>query len=428
MAERGSVGRLGWGDLGTGDLAEAVAAPEGRVITAGSGGVMVWDPALPRIERVLRTEPAWCLSLHEGGERLASVGPEGEGEVWDVRQWTRLAGFETGGSAPQALAWYGDDLVIAWEESVTRHDATSGAERARHGIAGVHEVAGSGGSLVVAGAGGARLFRGSASVQVGPEREATALGFSPNGEHFAVAFGRDLRIFTRDQAAPAANVEFPADVRALHLGDDGVVIAALRKGGWSRWAPGQPPAPFSLRGGFLPGATWYVVHPGFSSDGRLLLVSGYHGRVEVFDLATGERTGACERFGEESSVAQLSERRAALLVTRWDGQNSHHSVQLWDTVEGRPLALLLDEGPPMPLVAVDPRRGRVVVCGEALQIVVYDAESAEPVLEVPLVDEEEDAGGLIVMGIRLDEGGERVFVELEEGEIAVDLATGEITR
>lgn len=92
MEAGGFAGSVGWGELGTGDLAEAIPAPGGRVVTAGSGGVMVWAP--PRIERVLRTQPAWCLALHPDGERLAVLDAEGKAEVWmlGIRPGPRGAG------------------------------------------------------------------------------------------------------------------------------------------------------------------------------------------------------------------------------------------------------------------------------------------------------------------------------------------------
>lgn len=60
--------------------------PDGRLVSAGAGGLRVWDPPALTWETEARNEPVWCLAVSPDGERVAAGGPAG---MLEVRRFDR---------------------------------------------------------------------------------------------------------------------------------------------------------------------------------------------------------------------------------------------------------------------------------------------------------------------------------------------------
>jgi WD40 repeat protein len=55
--------------------------PDGLLVSAGAGGIRVWDPPTRTWESESRKEPVWCLAVSPDGERVATGYPSGMLEV-----------------------------------------------------------------------------------------------------------------------------------------------------------------------------------------------------------------------------------------------------------------------------------------------------------------------------------------------------------
>lgn len=392
-----------WGKRGPGALHEALRLPDGRLLTASSGGLSVWDPATGDLLATWTGEPTVALALAPDGTRIAAAGARRAVRVYDLAgaeltRWRRPPGDD------DVLLRWDALLIVSSVEGLWGCDPQTGEIRETWDAGSTWMLAAAGGQVLHGSDAGARRF--SPGQPKGDKLRAgqvTAVALRPDG-YAAVAVGRGLRVY--DAAGQEVGRRaLPGSITALDIRRDGTVIAGLERG---RVAIGEA-APRDLPGWFGhhgdPSA-WY-----FDRDGRHLTVwSGYDGLVEVVDLAAGALLGHVGCFGDASEVIPVTPSTALVHAMYGDGQNTADSGTLFDA--GGRCLWRSARGLPPGLIEVDPQRGVVVAAGESLEV-IDGRTGASTAIDLPVDDDD------FVISVALKRGD--IVLELEDSALRLDL-------
>jgi WD40 repeat protein len=308
--------RLGSARWRHGGAVETVAVtPDDRfLVSAGHDGmVRVWAMPDGRPVRQVREDWASCAAVSSDGAFLAVGSGIGAVTVWELatgEENQRLGGGELGRVNAVGFSADGETVAAACADgSVRLWDPTNGREvRKLDGHQGeVLTLAFAPDELTLATAGGdgtVRLWElesGRLVRKIEAGGPVTAVAHAPDGQTlYAVAAGR-LRSWEpatgRERPAP----EGPTDgLTAVAVAPDGKRLAAVGPGRLQVW---------NLPGGKKVGPAAALSSPGcclaFAAGGGVLAVGDGHGRVSLYDPATGALARTGDGRGEHSGAVTL---------------------------------------------------------------------------------------------------------------------------